>query len=175
MITIWSTSPGSDDSVSALALARYETTLLKWAWLVPFIPVVISCGGNSGSQSATLIITALSRGHITLSDWARIVYRELAMGLLLGAGLALLGYFVSLFFIPEDVDAVRAAFVIPLTLLLVVVTATLTGSVLPLIFERLGWDPALMSNPFVAGIIDILGILIYVNVAIGLLGSPPGG
>jgi magnesium transporter len=156
--------------LTALALAKYEEPLKRWVWLVPFIPLVISCGGNSGSQSATLVITALSRGHVQLKDWLRIVLRELAMGLVLGGGLALLGYAVSLFFIPPDAS-LTAPLVVPLTLLLVVISGTLIGAVLPLLFEKLGWDPALMSNPFVAGIVDILGILIYVNVAFWLLGQ----
>ena len=92
------------------------------------------------------------------------------MGLLLGAGLALMGYVVSVFFIPEDLEFRNyAMMVVPITLVLVVICGTLTGSVLPLVFEKLGWDPAMMSTPFVAGIVDILGILIYVNVAIYLL------
>ena len=153
--------------LTAFALERYESNLARWVWLVPFIPLVISSGGNTGSQSATLIITALSRGHIQLEDWLRIIVRELCMGLLLGAGLGMLGLAVSFFF--ADVPNPRDALVLPLTLLFVVVAGTLTGSILPLVFERLGWDPALMSNPFVAGIIDIVGIVIYMNVAIWLL------
>ena len=154
--------------LTAFALESYEEPFKKWVWLVPFIPLVISSGGNTGSQSATLIITALSRGHISLRDWLRVVLRELVMGLLLGAGLAVLGLAVSFFFVPAEVESL-ALLVVPLTLLLVVVCGTLTGSVLPLVFERLGWDPAMMSNPFVAGIINILGILIYVNVALRFL------
>ena len=158
--------------LTAFALDRYEQPFKQWVWLVPFIPLVISSGGNSGSQSATLIITALSRGHITLSDWGRIVLRELAMGMLLGSGLGLMGFFVSLFFVPADASYFwLAALVVPITLLLVTISGTLTGSVLPLLFEKLGWDPAMMSNPFVAGIIDILGILIYVNVAMLILAN----
>ena len=79
--------------LTAFALEEYEAPFSRWVWLVPFIPLVISSGGNSGSQSATLIITALSRGHITLRDWLRVILRELAMGVLLGAGLATLGFF----------------------------------------------------------------------------------
>lgn len=154
--------------LTAFALESYEEPFNKWIWLVPFIPLVISSGGNTGSQSATLIITALSRGHITLRDWLRVVVRELVMGLLLGAGLAIMGFAVSFLFIPPGVGA-TAMWVLPLTLLFVVICGTLTGSVLPLVFEKLGWDPAMMSNPFVAGIIDILGILIYVNVALRFL------
>ncbi len=157
--------------LTAFALERYEAPFQKWVWLVPFIPLVISSGGNSGSQSATLIITALSRGHVTLADWSRIATRELAMGLVLGGGLATLGFIVSLIFIPEDSgNSFLAPLVVPVTLLLVVIAGTMTGASLPLVFERIGWDPALMSSPFVAGIIDIVGILIYVNVALAFLG-----
>lgn len=153
--------------LTALAIREYEDQIEKWVWLALFIPLVISSGGNSGSQSATLIITALSRGHITLRDWLKVVLRELIMGLLLGAGLATMGYVASMFFVPESVEWLNATmFVVPITLLLVVVCGTLTGSVLPLLFEKLGWDPAMMSTPFVAGIVDIIGILIYFNVAL---------
>ena len=153
--------------MTAMALEQYDTQLKKWAWLVPFIPLVISSGGNSGSQSATLIITALSRGHVALSDWWTIIWRELVMGLLLGAGLGLMSLVVAPFF--SDVPPFPQSLVVPITLLLVVVSGTLTGSILPLVFERVGLDPAMMSNPFVAGIVDILGIVIYLSVAIILL------
>ena len=152
--------------LTAIAIQGYEDKIADWGWLAIFIPLVISSGGNSGSQSATLIITALSRGHITLADWSKVVLREIAMGLLLGGGLGLMGYFASVFMLPNDITWLSAAmFIVPITLLLVVVCGTLTGSVLPLVFERLGWDPAMMSTPFVAGIVDILGILIYFTVA----------
>tara|TARA_B110000495_G_C23031492_1_gene614481 strand:+ start:1525 stop:2889 length:1365 start_codon:yes stop_codon:yes gene_type:complete len=152
--------------LTAFAIQEYEAEIEEWVWLALFIPLVISSGGNSGSQSATLIITALSRGHISLSDWGRVVVRELIMGLLLGTGLAAMGLVASIFFVPASETFLSASlFVVPLTLLLVVICGTLTGSVLPLLFEKLGWDPAMMSTPFVAGIVDILGILIYFKVA----------
>jgi len=114
-----------------------------------------------------LIITALSRGHITLDDWWTIVTREVLMGLALGLGLSLLGLLVApLVF---QINQLRVLLVVPVTLLVVVVCGTVTGSILPLIFKRLGWDPALMSNPFVAVIMDVLGTLIYLNVALLLL------
>lgn len=157
--------------ITAFALEGYKAVINEWLWLMAFIPLVISSGGNSGSQSATLIITALSRGHIGVRDWLRVVMRELAMGLLLGAGLAILGYLSSLAIVPDDPKlGVTAMLVIPGTLLAVVLCGTLTGSILPIVFERIGWDPALMSTPFVAGIVDILGILIYVNLALLLMG-----
>ena len=155
--------------LTAYALAAYEKNLESLTWLAYFIPLVISSGGNSGSQSATLIITALSRGHVSLSDWWNIVVRELLMGLLLGAGLGLVGFAVALVF--PGIDSIAEAAVLPVTLLLVVIAGTLSGSILPLIFESLGLDPAMMSNPFVAGIIDIVGIVIYMNIAILFLGA----
>ena len=157
--------------LTAFALEQHEQKLKAWVWLSLFIPLVISSGGNSGSQSATLIITALSRGHIKLTDWRKVITRELAMGLMLGSLLAFMGYFTTIFF--DDVHYFSyAALVVPITLLLVVISGTLTGAVFPLVFERLGWDPAIMSNPFVAGIVDIVGIVIYMYVALLLLGNP---
>ena len=152
--------------LTAFALESYDERLAKWAWLIPFIPLVISSGGNSGSQSATLIITALTQKHISLSDWGKVVLRELSMGLILGGLLGLFGYIVAMLM----GQTTRDALVIPITLVLVVLTGTLSGSVLPLVFKRIGLDPAMMSNPFVAGIVDILGIVIYMNIALLILG-----
>lgn len=156
--------------ITTVALDSYESVMDKWKWLMAFIPLVISSGGNSGSQSATLIITALSRGHITVHDWFQVVSREIVVGLLLGGALGLLGFMASIWIIPGEVG-MSAMAIIPLTLLAVVICGTLTGSILPIIFERIGWDPAIMSTPLVAGIVDILGIVIYVNLAILFMGS----
>jgi magnesium transporter len=150
--------------LTAKALQSYHGTMTHpdFTWLVWFVPLVISSGGNSGSQSATLVITALTTGDVMLTDWSRVVLRELYMGLLLGAFLGTIG-FVAAYLI---LGSALFALVIPITILLVVLCGTLTGGMLPLLFRRLGLDPALMSSPFVAGIIDILGIVIYMNVAI---------
>ncbi|HIM27997.1 MAG TPA: magnesium transporter, partial [Planctomycetes bacterium] len=114
-------------------------------------------------------ITAMTTGDIKIGDWLRVVIRELAMGLVLGGSLALLGLVAAALIAPE------AIFIVPCTLLLVVLSGTLCGATLPLLFKRLGWDPAMMSNPFVAGIVDVLGIVIYVNVAIALESVVIGG
>ena len=158
--------------LTAFALEKYERITEEIQWLILFIPLIISSGGNSGSQSATLIITALSRDHIKLTDWPTVIRRELVMGILLGVGLAILGLLASWFLVPAEQQATNwmSILVVPITLVLVVISGTLSGSVLPLIFERIGWDPAIMSNPFVAGIVDILGIVIYMTVAVGLVG-----
>lgn len=141
-------------------------------WLVAFIPLIISSGGNSGSQSATLIITALNSDNLRLADWGRVVRRELVMGLMLGGFLGTIGYLAAVTAHPEH--HFFQALVVPLTLVLVITAGTLVGASLPLVFHGLGLDPALMSNPCVAGIIDILGIIIYLNVAAWLMG-PFGG
>ncbi|MFV1965011.1 MAG: magnesium transporter [Pirellulaceae bacterium] len=147
--------------LTALALRHYDKRLDEYAWLAWFLPLIISSGGNTGSQAATLVITALATGDIILQDWFRVVVRELAMGLLLGSFLGAIGYGAAVFMTGSMVTAG----IIPTTVLLVVLCGTLCGAVLPLLFQRLGWDPALMSSPFVAGIVDIVGIVIYMNVA----------
>jgi magnesium transporter len=157
---------------TASALQYYEGQLKKWAWLILFIPLIMSSGGNSGNQSATLIITALTTGNIKLRDWRIILWRELRVGLMLGAMLAVAGYLVAWFQTfgehPSD-EFLWWPLVVPLTLVLVVTCGAISGSLLPLLFKRLGLDPALMSNPFVAGISDILAIVIYMTVAVLLL------
>ena len=160
---VWLTVLFFGAMLTALALREYEYvyTIEKFKWLVLFIPLIISTGGNIGNQSATLIITALATGDITLRDWWRVIRRELIMGLLLGGFLGAIGYFCALAAVATPWDAI----VIPVTLLLIILSGTLLGSLLPLMFRRLGLDPAMMSNPFVAGLIDLLGIIIYMKVA----------
>ena len=159
---VWLTVLFATAAVTAMVLANSPLTHL---WLVPFIPLVIASGGNSGNQSATLVITALSTGDCTLDDWPRILWREVVLGLLLGALLAVPGYLLALAYAPTPYDAL----VIPLTILAVVMLGTLVGSVLPLVFRSAGLDHALMSNPFVSAIVDVVGIVMYTLVAMAML------
>lgn len=152
---------------TAFTLQHLEAELLPW--MVAFVPLVISAGGNSGGQAATLIITAIARGELTLRDWSAVVAREIRMGLILGGGLFLIG-FVTMWLFPQVAGlGWMAMLVVPLTLNIIIIAGTLTGAVLPFIFSRLGWDPAIMSNPLVAGIMDVMGIVIYVKVATMIL------
>lgn len=162
--------------LTALALQTYDDARVTWPWLAIFIPLIVSTGGNSGSQSATLIITALTAGHVTGRDWVRVAVREILSGVMLGGLLALIGYGVATILLHQEAShgvnlpsPTAAAAVVPVTLVLVVIFGTLCGAMLPLLFHRLGLDPALMSTPCVAGIIDIVGIVLYMNVAIHLL------
>jgi magnesium transporter len=113
------------------------------------------------------VITAMTSGDLQLKDWLKVLRRELLMGLTLGAFLGLFGYVLVLIVVdgPSPVEKL----VLPVTILLVVTCGTLAGGALPLIFRRMGLDPALMSNPFVAGLIDILGIIIYMTVCVLIL------
>lgn len=151
--------------MTIFALKSYHETIDRVAWLVFFLPLIVSCGGNSGSQSATLIIRALTTKEITPALWVSVVWRELMVGMALGLFLGFIGYGLGLLVAPSY----SAALIIPITLVLVVTCGTLVGSTMPLLFAHLGWDPALMSAPFVTVIIDILGILVYMNVALLML------
>lgn len=154
---------------TAFALQHHEENFVKTAWLVLFIPLVISCGGNSGNQSATLVITAMATGDVHLRDWFRILRREFIMGIILGGFLSAFG-FLAVYIVAGKVGW---GVIVAITLILVVMYGTLVGAMLPLFFKRIGLDPALMSNPFVAGIVDISGILIYMKVAVGLISMFP--
>lgn len=160
---VWLTILFGTGAITAMLLARAP---MQHAWLIAFIPLVVASGGNSGNQSATLVITALSTGDCTLADWPRILRREIVLGLLLGGLLAVPGYLLAAFYAPNLV----AALVIPVTILGVVMMGTLVGSVLPLLFRSLGLDPALMSNPFVSAIVDVVGIVLYMSIAFAVLG-----
>lgn len=151
--------------MTIFALKSYHDTIEQVAWLVLFLPLIVSCGGNSGSQSATLIIRALTTKEISPALWFAVVWRELIIGLALGLFLGAIGYVLGCFVAPTF----SAALIIPFTLILVVTCGTLVGSLLPLLFAHLGWDPALMSAPFVTVIVDILGIVVYMNVALLML------
>ena len=159
---VWLTILFATAAVTAMVMARAPLT---HAWLIAFIPLVIASGGNSGNQSATLVITALSSGDCKLADWPRILKREVVLGLLLGALLAVPGYLLALVYAPTPLQAL----VIPLTVLGVVMLGSLVGSILPLLFRSVGLDPALMSNPFVSAIVDVVGIVLYTTIALIVL------
>ena len=169
---VWLTVLFATGMFTATALKFYESKLITYAWLFAFVPLIMGSGGNTGNQSATLIITALTTGDVSLRDWRKILWRELRVGLMLGGLLAVLGLVLAAVVTWNETAAHEHFFwplVIPLTLVLVVTCGAISGSLLPLVFKRLGLDPALMSNPFVAAISDILAIVIYMSVALTLL------
>jgi magnesium transporter len=144
----------------------FELTLDKAVVLTLFIPLVIGTGGNAGSQSATTVTRALAVGELRTTDVLLVVVREARVGLLLGAMLAGIAFLPTYFF----VDDKRIAPEVSLTLLTVCTLATLVGSTLPLLARRLGFDPAVMSAPFISTLIDATGLIVYFLIAQAILG-----
>lgn len=156
------------------ALAFFEDSIAKAAVLVLFIPLVMSSGGNSGSQAATLIIRALALEEIRLRDWLFVMRRELFSGLILGAILGLIGFvrIEAWHMVNPSVFGphhLLIAFTISFSLVGIVTWGTLTGSMLPFALKKVGFDPATSSAPFVATLVDVVGIVIYFSIAILLL------
>ena len=147
-------------------LAGFSSVLEATTALAFYIPVLLGTGGNTGSQSATLIVRALATRDIDLGDWPRVLVKELGVGFLLGITLsALIALKVAL----DGYLGVTP--VVALALFLLVIVADLAGALLPLALEKLGLDPALMSNPLIATISDVSGLIIYLSVARLLLGT----
>ncbi len=143
------------------ALRHYQATLENVLSLVFFLPVIISAGGNSGSQSATLIIRSLAVGDVRLRDWARILWRETGMGLSLGLFLGSIGYVRALMWGSGHIMAA----VVALSLVAIVLAGSLVGSLLPLLFKVCRLDPGVASSPFVSSLIDVVGIVVYFSIA----------
>jgi magnesium transporter len=147
--------------LTAMALESYSDDVEALKWMVLFIQLVLASGGNAGSQSATLIIRALAISQIDRRESIQVLLRELVLAGLLGGGLAILSFGAAMGF----VDSAAKAGVVAITVFLVVAMGTVTGAMLPLGFKRMGLDPALMSNPLIAAVVDVVGVIIYYNVA----------
>jgi len=152
------------------AMQHFQNEIAKVVILATFIPLIISSGGNSGSQASTLIIQAMALGEVTISDWWRIMKREIISGLLLGFTLCLLGISVITtwhILTPETFGShyLSIAFTVGFSLLGIVLWGSLMGSMLPLFMKKLGADPAASSTPFVATLVDVTGLIIYFSVA----------
>ena len=149
---------------TAAVLTQYEDLTERNKWMILFLPLVAASGGNAGSQSATLVIRTLALGELGRRQALKIAVRELALASQLGAGLALLSFVFAVM-----LAEVYPALVVAGTVFLVVVMGAVTGAMLPLGFKRLGMDPALMSNPLIAAIVDVMGVIIYCSLALLLL------
>jgi magnesium transporter len=160
--------------LTATAMAYFEEEIAKAVVLALFVPLIISSGGNSGSQASTLIIQAMAVGEINLMDWWRVMRREIYSGLMLGSVLGLIGFFRIFVWHAINPDLYGAHWMmlgitVGLTLLGVVLWGSLCGSMLPMILKKLGADPAVSSAPFVATLVDVTGLVIYFSVAFLLL------
>jgi magnesium transporter len=159
--------------LTATALGAFATQIEQAVMLALLMPLIISSGGNAGSQAATLVVRALALGEVTIADWWRIVRREIAAGLLLGVLLGTLGFgrVVVSAYIEGSVHLATwlLALVVFLSLVAIVSAGAIAGSMLPLLMKRLGFDPAASSAPFIATFSDVMGILIYFTIATLLL------
>lgn len=160
--------------LTVATMGRFEDKIRAATVLSLFIPLIISSGGNSGSQAATLVIRALALGEVTVRDWWRVIRRELASGVTLGLLLApvAVGFILLLHTmgLADHTDHfVRVALVVALSIVGVVTWGTLAGSMLPLVLHRLRFDPASASAPFVATLVDVTGLMIYFSLATLLL------
>lgn len=154
-------------------ISFFEGQLAKAIVLASFIPLVISCGGNTGSQAATILVRALSLGEVTAQDWWAIARRELLTGASLGLVLGVLGFlavgFADLLGFITTSEAFRIGLAVAISVMLIVTWATVVGSMLPILLRRLGLDPATSSTPLVATLMDVSGLSIYFAVALVLL------
>jgi magnesium transporter len=161
------------EMLTATAMGFFEHEIERAVVLALFIPLVISSGGNSGSQAASLIIRALALGEVRLRDWWRVMRREILAGVFLGALLGLIG-FVRITLAAQFTDIYGphyffVALTVFFALIGVVTWGTISGSMLPILLKRLGRDPAVSSAPFVATLVDVTGLIIYFSVAILIL------
>ena len=161
------------EMLTATALGYFEQELDKAVILSLFLPLIISSGGNSGSQAATLIVRALSINEITLKDWWFVLQREFLSGLLLGFILGCIGFLrIVLWSMATGMygdHSIAIGLTIGTSLIGVVMWGTLSGSMLPLLMKKLGFDPATSSAPFVATLVDVTGIIIYFSAALWFL------
>jgi magnesium transporter len=164
------------EMLTASAMQHYEDELEKAVVLTLFIPLIMSSGGNSGSQATSLIIRALALEEIRLRDWWRVAMRELPSGLTLGAILGAIGFIritlwqrIGIYDYGEH--WVLVALTVSCALVGIVTFGSLTGSMLPFAIKRLGFDPASASAPFVATLVDVTGLVIYFSIALRILGG----
>ncbi|MBN1531304.1 MAG: magnesium transporter [Spirochaetes bacterium] len=161
------------EMLTASAMGFFEREIARAVVLALFVPLIISSGGNTGSQAATIIIRAMSLGEVTLRDWWFVMRRELVSGLVLGSVLGMIGFMrISLWSMFTDLYgphwlliAVSVAF----SLMGVVMLGTITGSMLPFLLRRLGFDPASSSAPLVATVVDVTGLVIYFTISAVIL------
>ena len=169
----WLTALFLGEMLTATAMGAFEAEISKAVVLALFVPLIISSGGNSGSQASTLVIRALALGEVGLRDWWSVMRRELLAGLALGGILGSIGFLrITLWSAFSDIYGphwLLVAATVAIALIGVVLWGTLMGSLLPFVLRRLGFDPAASSAPFVATLVDVTGLVIYFTVALVIL------
>lgn len=159
--------------LTASAMGYFEAEIDKAVVLALFIPLIISSGGNAGSQASSLVIRSMALGEVSLKDWWRVMRREIISGIVLGIVLGIIGFFrVTLWSLFSDIYGAHwflVALTLSFSLIGVVMWGSLMGSMLPILLQRLGFDPAVSSAPFVATLVDVTGLIIYFGIAILIL------
>lgn len=150
---------------SGAAISSFENVIQSVVSLVFFLPLLIDSGGNAGAQSATLMIRSLAIGDVQLSDWYKLIFKELIVSLLLGVTMAIGVALIASYRAPEIIV------VVSVTMVLIVITGSLIGLLLPFLFTKLKLDPATASAPLITSIADICGVVIYFSIATWYLGS----
>jgi magnesium transporter len=169
----WLTALFLGEMLTATAMGAFEAEISRAVVLTLFVPLIISSGGNSGSQASTLVIRAMALGEVGLRDWWRVMRREIFAGLALGMILATIGFLRisvwSAFSTIYTEHWLLVAITVAVALVGIVLWGTLIGSLLPMVLRRLGFDPATSSAPFVATLVDVTGLIIYFTVAMVFL------
>lgn len=153
-------------TMTGSVMKLFEESLEAVIALTFFIPLLIGTGGNAGSQTATTIVRAMAIKEVKTRDVLRVVWKEMRVGFLLGIAMATFAIFRAVTW----GTGYEIALVVSLALLSVVILATFVGSVLPIAINKIGWDPAVVSAPFMTTLVDALGLLIYLSLATVILG-----
>ncbi|HEU4428288.1 MAG TPA: magnesium transporter, partial [Myxococcota bacterium] len=172
---VWLTVLFLGQFLTTSAMSFFEDELARALVLSLFIPLVISSGGNSGSQASTLVIRAMAMEEVRLRDWWRVLRREVVIGLLLGAVLGVIGLAWIVLFPGAEKNFgehfVLVGVAVSLSLVWIVMWGAIAGAMLPFALRRLGFDPASASAPFVATLVDVTGLVIYFSIATAVLGG----
>ncbi len=154
-------------SLTFNVISHYESLIEQVTILAAFIPLLIGTGGNVGSQIATLVVRSLATRELEIKDFPRVLGKEVVTGLCLGSSLAVFMFFYVMIFQAD----LQIAIALAITMVLIAVCANLVGAMLPMLFRRLGIDPALTSSPGITTVMDVVGLLIYFQVVILVLGT----
>ena len=162
------------EMLTATAMTHFENEIARAVVLALFIPLIISTGGNSGSQSAAFVIRSLALGELTLRDWRRVLVKEFSSGIVLGLFLGMVGFcriilWQNLHLTDYGTHYLLIAVTVWLSLIGVVLFGTVAGSMLPLLLRWAGFEPATGAEPFVATLVDVSGLIIYFSVAMLIL------
>lgn len=151
--------------ISAAVISSYEDYLLEFITLALFMPLVIASGGNSGAQSATLMVRAMATGDLNPGDWLKALTKEMSVGVLLGLAMGIIAYGVGAVYGRDG----SIALIIGLSMVLIVMVANIFGALLPFLLQRVKIDPAVASNPLITSVMDVLGLIIYFSIAVLIL------